>query len=53
MLYFNGISSVLSSFHPHLSIFPAIMIFITVLSFNILGDELKEAMDPQLRVKGA
>jgi ABC-type dipeptide/oligopeptide/nickel transport system permease subunit len=25
------------------------MIFITVFSFNILGDELKEAMDPQLR----
>ena len=36
-------------FYPHLLIFPAIIIFITVLSFNILGDELKEAMDPQLR----
>ncbi len=39
-------------FYPHLLIFPAIMIFITVLSFNILGDELKEAMDPQLRIGG-
>ena len=37
-------------FYPHLLIFPAIIIFITVLSFNILGDALKEAMDPQLRV---
>jgi oligopeptide transport system permease protein len=37
-------------FYPHLLIFPAIIIFITVLSFNILGDELKEAMDPQLHV---
>lgn len=36
-------------FYPHLLIFPAIMIFMTVLSFNILGDELKEAMDPRLR----
>lgn len=40
-------------FYPHLLIFPAIIIFITVLSFNILGDELKEAMDPQLRIGGA
>lgn len=37
-------------FYPHLLIFPAIMIFIAVLAFNILGDELKEAMDPQLRL---
>lgn len=37
-------------FYPHLLIFPAIIIFITVLSFNILGDELKEAMDPQLHL---
>lgn len=40
-------------FYPHLLIFPAIIIFITVLSFNILGDALKEAMDPQLRTGGA
>jgi len=39
-------------FYPHLLIFPAIMIFITVLSFNILGDEMKEAMDPQFRREG-
>ncbi len=39
-------------FYPHLLIFPAIIIFITVLAFNILGDELKEAMDPQLRTGG-
>ncbi len=40
-------------FYPHLLIFPAIMIFAAVLSFNIFGDELKEAMDPQLRTGGA
>ena len=40
-------------FYPHLLIFPAIIIFITVLAFNILGDELKEAMDPELRAGGA
>jgi oligopeptide transport system permease protein len=49
MLYFNGISTILLSFYPHLLIFPAIIIFITVLTFNILGDALKEAMEPQLR----
>lgn len=37
-------------FYPHLLIFPAIIIFITVLAFNVIGDELKEAVDPQLRV---
>lgn len=39
-------------FYPHLLIFPAIIIFITVLAFNIIGDELKEAVDPQLRIGG-
>ncbi|MBI5044272.1 MAG: ABC transporter permease [Nitrospirae bacterium] len=40
-------------FYPHLLIFPAIMIFITVLSFNIIGDALKDAIDPELRTGGA
>lgn len=35
---------------PHLAIFPGIFIFITVLSFNFLGDGLRDALDPRLKV---
>jgi oligopeptide transport system permease protein len=38
--------------HPHLILFPSIFIFITVLSFNILGDGLRDALDPRTRLKG-
>jgi len=33
---------------PHLVFFPGIAIMITVLSFNLLGDGLRDAMDPRL-----
>ena len=33
---------------PHLVIFPGIMITITVLAFNLLGDGLRDALDPRL-----
>ncbi len=32
------------------TVFPGIMIFLAVLSFNLLGDGLREAMDAKLRV---
>jgi oligopeptide transport system permease protein len=35
--------------HPHLILFPSIFIFITVLSFNQLGDGLRDALDPRTR----
>lgn len=35
---------------PHLAIFPGIFIFVTVLSFNFLGDGLRDALDPRLRL---
>lgn len=35
---------------PRLVIWPGIMIFITVLSFNFLGDGLRDAMDPRLKL---
>jgi ABC-type dipeptide/oligopeptide/nickel transport system permease subunit len=38
---------------PHLVIFPGIAIMITVLAFNLLGDGLRDAMDPRLSQKGA
>jgi len=33
---------------PHLAFFPGIAIVITVLGFNLLGDGLREAIDPRL-----
>jgi len=33
---------------PHEAIFPALAIFFTVLAFNLLGDGLRDALDPRL-----
>jgi ABC-type dipeptide/oligopeptide/nickel transport system permease subunit len=33
---------------PHLVFFPGIAIMITVLAFNLLGDGLRDAIDPRL-----
>jgi oligopeptide transport system permease protein len=35
---------------PHLLLFPSFFIFITVLSFNFLGDGLRDALDPRTRI---
>jgi peptide/nickel transport system permease protein len=34
---------------PHLVIYPGLMIMITVLAFNLVGDGLRDAFDPQQR----
>ncbi|MFZ4832625.1 glutathione ABC transporter permease GsiD [Rouxiella sp. Mn2063] len=34
---------------PHEAIFPSLAIFITVLAFNLLGDGLRDALDPKLK----
>ena len=34
---------------PHMTIFPGLMILVVVLSFNLLGDGLRDAMDPKLK----
>ncbi|HEY9075669.1 MAG TPA: ABC transporter permease [Anaerolineaceae bacterium] len=34
---------------PHLVFFPGLAIMMTVLSFNMLGDGLRDALDPRLR----
>lgn len=34
---------------PWMAIYPGVAIFITVLSLNLLGDGLREALDPRLR----
>jgi glutathione transport system permease protein len=33
---------------PHEAIFPAVAIFVTVLAFNLLGDGLRDALDPKI-----
>lgn len=33
---------------PHVALFPALAIFFTVLAFNLLGDGLRDALDPKL-----
>lgn len=33
----------------HLSTFPGLAIFVTVLGFNLLGDGLRDALDPRMR----
>ena len=33
----------------HLTLFPGIAIFLTVLGFNLLGDGLRDALDPKLK----
>ena len=35
---------------PGLAIFPGLAIMITVLAFNFLGDGLRDALDPRLRM---
>lgn len=35
---------------PHLVFLPGIAILITVLSFNLIGDALRDALDPRLRI---
>lgn len=37
---------------PHVAIFPSLAIFITVLAFNLLGDGLRDALDPKLKGEG-
>lgn len=34
---------------PHLTIFPGLVIMLTVLAFNFLGDGLRDALDPWVR----
>lgn len=34
---------------PWTAIFPALFIFLTILSFNILGDSLRDILDPKLK----
>jgi oligopeptide transport system permease protein len=43
----EGLATMLT--HPHELIFPALLISITVLAFNLLGDGLRDALDARMR----
>ncbi|WP_245837379.1 ABC transporter permease subunit [Virgibacillus phasianinus] len=34
---------------PHITFFPGLAIFLTVLAFNLLGDGLRDALDPKIK----
>jgi ABC-type dipeptide/oligopeptide/nickel transport system permease subunit len=38
---------------PHLTTFPGVTIFLAILAFNLLGDGLRDALDPRLRTVDA
>jgi glutathione transport system permease protein len=33
---------------PHVAMFPSLAVFLTVLAFNVLGDGLRDALDPKI-----
>jgi len=35
--------------HPHMTIFPGLAIVITIFALNVLGDGLRDALDPKLK----
>lgn len=37
-------------FAPHIAVLPCAVIFVVVLTFNLLGDALRDVLDPRLRV---
>lgn len=46
LLLSNGRNYMMSSWH--ITLFPGVAIFLTVLAFNLLGDGLRDALDPKL-----
>jgi ABC-type dipeptide/oligopeptide/nickel transport system permease subunit len=38
---------------PHLVFYPGLAIMLTVLAFNLLGDGMRDALDPRLAMKSA
>ena len=39
--------------YPHIAVFPGVMIVLTVLAFNFIGDGLRDALDPHQKVDRA
>jgi oligopeptide transport system permease protein len=37
-------------FYPHLILFPSLFLFVTIIAFNVLGDALRDILDPGRRL---
>lgn len=35
--------------YPHMIMFPGLFIMLSVLSFNLIGDAIRDALDPKLK----
>lgn len=46
----NALDSIYS--HPYLLILPSVLISLIILSFNLVGDGLRDALDPRMKGKG-
>ncbi len=42
-------SQTMISFAPHMALFPGLAILLTVLGLNLMGDGLRDALDPKLK----
>ncbi len=42
-------SQTLISLAPHIAVFPGLAIVLTVLGLNLMGDGLRDLLDPRLR----
>ncbi len=45
----EGVDRIITA--PHLTIVPGVMLVLTVLSLNVLGESIREALDPRSRVR--
>jgi peptide/nickel transport system permease protein len=45
----DGIKLLISA--PHLTIVPGLMLVLTVLSLNVFGDGVRDALDPRAKIK--
>jgi peptide/nickel transport system permease protein len=45
----EGVDRIISA--PHLTIVPGVMLVVTVLSLNVLGEAIRGAIDPRARVR--
>jgi peptide/nickel transport system permease protein len=45
----DGVDRIITA--PHLAIAPGIMLVLTVLSLNVFGDGVRDALDPRARVR--
>lgn len=45
----GGNTRALAAQYPHLVIFPSLVLFLAVFGFNVLGDALRDVLDPRFR----